>query len=283
MGMLDSITNDPSINQAILKSRMQDHAGSRIDSQLENLKGLKGRKDIKEAAQGFASLLILQMLQQMRNTVPEEGLFGGKNYAMDVFTSMLDEKIANRVAQNGSMGISGMISKSVEQKYDKLLPEGPPDSEKAAELNRPPAPVSMNNSTSNGKVSRFNHIIDRVAEDIKIDPDLIRAVIMKESSGNPAAVSSKGAKGLMQLMDGTAKDMDVANSLDPEQNIRGGAKYLKKLLVQYSGDLPRALAAYNAGPGAVKVYDGIPPYPETQKYVTKVLEFQELFRKGELI
>lgn len=286
MGILDSITSDPTINQAILKSRLSDQSGSRIDSQLESLKGLTGRKDVRKAAQGFASLLILQMLQQMRNTVPKEGLFGGENYAMDVYTSMFDEKVANKVAQNGSIGISGMIQRSIEKKYDQQNPSGTleiikqPDIRKADGVESPALSTAVRGP---GKVSRFNHIIDKVAGDVKIDPDLIKAVIMKESSGDPGAVSGKGAKGLMQLMDGTAREMNVGDSMDPEQNIRGGAKYLKKMLTRFSGELPLALAAYNAGPGAVKVYDGIPPYPETQNYVEKVLEYQELFRKGELI
>ena len=119
-------------------------------------------------------------------------------------------------------------------------------------------------------VSGFDKIITRVSEKYRLNPELIRAVIRAESGGDPNAVSGAGAKGLMQLMDTTAADMGIKDVFDAGQNIEGGAKYLRRLLDRF-GDVEKALAAYNAGPEAVKKHDGLPPYPETRQYVKTVL------------
>jgi len=103
-------------------------------------------------------------------------------------------------------------------------------------------------------------------------PELVLAVVGVESAFKPDAVSHKGAQGLMQLMPGTAKELGVDDALDPAQNLDGGARYLRMLLAQYGGDVGRALAAYNAGPGAVKRHRGVPPYRETHHYIDRVLK-----------
>lgn len=103
-----------------------------------------------------------------------------------------------------------------------------------------------------------------------VDEALIRAVIHAESAFNAGAISSKGATGLMQLMPATAADLGVSDRLDPSDNIAGGSRYLEQLLALYDGDERLATAAYNAGPGAVSRYSGIPPYTETQNYVNRV-------------
>ena len=105
-----------------------------------------------------------------------------------------------------------------------------------------------------------------------LDPDLVMAVVSVESGFRPQAVSPKGAQGLMQLMPKTASSLGVADAFDPAQNLDGGARHLGQLLTLYGGDLARALAAYNAGEGAVDRHRGVPPYRETRAYVKKVLE-----------
>jgi soluble lytic murein transglycosylase-like protein len=117
----------------------------------------------------------------------------------------------------------------------------------------------------------YDSIIEEHSQRHSLRPELVRAVIQVESGFNPRALSPKGAMGLMQLMPATARDLGVLNAYDPEDNIRGGTRYLRLLLDKYNGDERLALAAYNAGPGAVDKYGRrVPPYRETVQYVQKV-------------
>ncbi len=116
----------------------------------------------------------------------------------------------------------------------------------------------------------YDPYIEMVARENGVDPTLVKAVALVESGFNPNAKSSKGAQGLMQLMPSTAKQYGVSNIRDPYQNLNAGAKHLRGLLDQYEGDITLALAAYNAGSGAVERYGGVPAYAETQDYVQKV-------------
>lgn len=123
----------------------------------------------------------------------------------------------------------------------------------------------------------FDSIVKKCAKENNIDESIIKAVIKAESGFNSQAKSPVGALGLMQLMPSTAKGLGVDNPLNPEQNIAGGTKYLKGLINRFDGRLDLAIAAYNAGPGAVQKYGGIPPYKETQNYVKRVLDYQREF------
>lgn len=131
--------------------------------------------------------------------------------------------------------------------------------------------------TGDELTTAINGAIAQAAQRYGIDPNLIKAVIRQESGFNPEAVSKSGAMGLMQLMPATAESLGVTNPFDLNENIDGGAKYLQKQLARFGGDESLALAAYNAGPGSVEKYGGIPPYEETMDYVPKVLGYREQY------
>ena len=130
------------------------------------------------------------------------------------------------------------------------------------------APVRRETRPQRGR--EFDTLIAQHAEANGLSPVLVRAVIETESAFNPRAVSHVGAMGLMQLMPGTARELGVTTPFDTSDNIRGGTKYLRTLLDRFDGNVEFALAAYNAGPGAVERYDGVPPYRETRDYVAKL-------------
>lgn len=121
------------------------------------------------------------------------------------------------------------------------------------------------------RASSWDGLIDAAAREHAVDPKLVKSVMLVESGFNPAAISRKGARGLMQLMPDTAAENGVRDVHDPAQNIAGGVRYLSHLLTTYGGDLAKSLAAYNAGEAAVARYNGVPPYDETQLYVRKTL------------
>jgi soluble lytic murein transglycosylase-like protein len=129
-------------------------------------------------------------------------------------------------------------------------------------------------------VESYDDVISEAAKRNGLSSSLLKALIHVESYFNPRAVSKKGAMGLMQIMPENLQLLNINDPFDPWQNIMGGATYLKAMLERFSGQLPLALAAYNAGPTAVEKYRDIPPYPETQDYVQKVMRFFHLYKKS---
>ncbi len=130
--------------------------------------------------------------------------------------------------------------------------------------------VSTEPRATHGPSAPLKDTVDRIAQQNRLSPSLVHSVIQAESNYDPNAVSPKGAQGLMQLIPSTARRFGVSNVFDPADNIQGGARYLKYLLGLYKGDEALALAAYNAGEGAVARYGGVPPFAETQDYVARV-------------
>ncbi len=129
-------------------------------------------------------------------------------------------------------------------------------------------------------VKSYDDVISEAAKRNGLSSSLLKALIHVESYFNPRAVSKKGAMGLMQIMPENLQLLNINDPFDPWENIMGGAAYLRAMLERFSGQLPLALAAYNAGPTAVEKYNDIPPYPETQNYVQKVMRFFHLYKKS---
>lgn len=160
-----------------------------------------------------------------------------------------------------------------------LAGPSPKARKKAASLS-----VQVRSSSKVTKVHETSEWDLHIAEASKlyqIPQELIRAVIVAESNFNPKAVSHAGARGLMQLMPATAKEVFVEDEFDPVQNIFGGTRYLRLMANEFGGDLVRTIAAYNAGPNAVKKHGGIPPFKETQTYVRRVLQFYKVYKEKE--
>jgi soluble lytic murein transglycosylase-like protein len=155
-------------------------------------------------------------------------------------------------------------------------PAGPPAGVTGA---APAAPAAPTGSSDLASVP-YGAEITAAAQRHGVDPALLAALVKQESGFDPNARSPAGAQGLTQLMPGTAAGLGVTNSLDPAQALEGGAKYLAQQLKAFGGDEARALAAYNAGPGAVQRFGGVPPYAETQNYVRRVQSYAAAFRAG---
>jgi len=266
---MDNFKLKISPDQVLTEKKLAD-----LKADLKNKSG----KELKQAAEDFEAIFVYYLLRTMRKTVMKSGLvesgLGGS-----IMESMFDQEISKKIAAGSQFGIAEIL---VRQLADKISPNS------RALQNSEPVPLSGKKATAatrkyfrnsvEQKLAPFEPHIKDAARRYKIDSDLIKAVILAESSGNPQAVSAKGAKGLMQLMDGTARELGVSDPFDPRENIFAGTAYLADLLKKFNGDVKLALSGYNAGPDSVKKHAGIPPYRETRQYVRKILNYLRLLK-----
>jgi len=186
-------------------------------------------------------------------------------------------QLATYVNEDGNVVFTNADQPVVRSVPAKSAVQAPAGAAKNAASSTPPQTTPAQPAASGLKSfpvsmapAELNQVVQKSAERHHVDPALIRAVIRHESNWNSSAVSPKGALGLMQLIPGTAQRLGVGNAFDPVQNVDAGTRYLGMLLARYNGDLSKALAAYNAGPGAVDRFGGVPNFRETRNYVQRV-------------
>jgi Rod binding domain-containing protein len=280
----------------LVSSLARKAAGTSARPAKETADTAKARKACRE----FESILLYRMLSTMRKAFEDEDRedsgFGG-----DIFKSMMDEQLSLALAKSGGIGLASILEKALGIESESVRPRpgkevriapvrireryvAPPakqgvDRTKPGEIlpGKAGGVTGHSQGAETAKASRggvlklYDSTIKAASRVFGVSADLIRAVIMQESGGDPRAVSHKGAKGLMQLTDPTARELGVTDPFDPVQNIFGGTRFLARMLETFKGDLRLALASYNAGPGAVAKYGGMPPYKETRDYVKGVI------------
>ncbi len=237
---------------------------------------------ITAVAGEFEAIFTSIMLKAMRKTVWNDSLIP-QSLGEKIYTEMLDDEYSKLMTGERGMGIAEMVEKELRRNEMKnISTEGLRIYSWMFDNRMAGLPLLQSGGSyvDNYKqllsgIKLWEKPIVKAAEASGLDSNLIAAVMALESGGNPYAVSRAGAKGLMQLMDSTARLMGVTSPFDPEQNIMAGARYLRTLLDRFNGDERLALASYNAGPAAVEKYGGIPPYRETIQYVRSVLDLRE--------
>lgn len=260
------------------------------------------QRALEKSAKEFEGVFLNTLLKAMRKTVPANEFFNGDG-ATKFYRQMHDAEIARTLATGHTgMGIADMIVRQLSREAS----EDSPETRTAEAVQGPPSPkalaryrdvISMapdsiarkrlallaaqQGSAVADTLKRFEQEIESAARESGLDPALILSVVMEESGGDPLVESDKGAMGLMQLMPDTARELGVGDRTDSAQNLDGGARYLADMIEKFEGKLDVALAAYNAGPGTVDRLGGkVPAYPETRRYVNRVLDRYEQLGGG---
>jgi len=235
--MRDLINTNPQFDRTLSSVRQADAS--------------KDGNNLKKVSKEIEGLFLNMIITNMRKALAPEGFFG-KSSGADIFQSMMEDHLSKTMARRGQVGIAKMIER-------QLGPEEPSISGKG--------PIAFSRETP---VVDMQKIVQQAAQQTGLSESLIYAVIEQESGGDPQAVSSAGAQGLMQLMPATAASLGVKNPFNPSENIMGGSRYLREMIDRF-GSTKLGLAAYNAGPSNVEKYGGIPPFKETTRYVERVM------------
>lgn len=305
---MTKLLDNTAINSNLMQSKMDAFSKTKINNG-KNLSE-KEKADLAKAARGFEAIFVNSMLKEMKLGEFNDGNEGDSGFGADTLRGYMTMQFAEQIANTGGgIGIAEMLYSQLSG-GDKLSPlmqtkpaaslisqlksislngkDNTPDLKKEVSIIKDfkITPEKNTNDVSvsgnffqrvQNRLDKYQDIITKAADKYGVPEHLIKGIITAESAGKNEARSQVGAKGLMQLMDGTAKDLGVTNSYDPEQNIMGGTKYIKQMLSKF-GSLDKAIAAYNAGPGNVNKYGGIPPFKETQTYVVRVKKYAEMHK-----
>lgn len=275
-------------NDSMNEARMARFANLAKEGQIVGKQKMPMAEKVKmaEAARGFEAMFLNMLMKEMKGSIKSMGADKEQmaTFGAETLEGYNDMAFADEMSKVGKgIGIADMIFKQLtggEDLYNITKFDAAGFNPKSGtELNWNTNSNKINENFKlklNERIGEFKDVISSAASENGIDMNLIKAVIAAESAGKPDAVSNAGAKGLMQIMDGTANELGIENVFNPIENIQGGSKYLKNMIDKF-GNLDLGLAAYNAGAANIDKYGGIPPFPETQSYIKKVKNYIQMF------